>query len=112
MKTMQCMAAAIVMIAAGSAFAQQREFVAPDAGFKPALTRAEVRNDLRSGDRLAWHQRDGQDSVYTAGTESRKNVRSEVARTARARHAVNVGDLYSAPEPNTRLMTPRQRGVD
>jgi hypothetical protein len=85
---------AIAIIAVNSAFAQQREFIAPDAGFKSVVTRAEMRQDLRTGDRSAWHQRDGQDTGYTAGTESRKDVRAETARTARARHTVNVQDLY------------------
>lgn len=85
---------AAAIIAVNSAFAQQREFIAPDAGFKSVTTRAETRNDLRTGDRSSWHQRDGQDTRYTAGTESRKDVRAETARTARARHTVNVKDLY------------------
>jgi hypothetical protein len=85
---------AAAIIAVSSAFAQQREFIAPDAGFKSVITRAEIRNDLRTGDRSSWHQRDGQDARYTAGTESRKDVRAETARTARARHTVNVKDLY------------------
>jgi hypothetical protein len=85
---------AAALIAFSSAFAQQREFVAPDAGFKSAMTRAEIRQDLRTGDRATWHQRDGQDTFYSAGTESRKDVRAETASTARARHTVNVNDLY------------------
>jgi hypothetical protein len=85
---------AAAIIAVSSAYAQQREFIAPDAGFKSVMTRAEMRQDLRTGDRSAWHQRDGQDTVYTAGAESRKAIRAETARTARARHTVNVNDLY------------------
>ncbi len=85
---------AAAIIAVSSAFAQQREFIAPDAGFKSVVTRAEIRNDLRTGDRSSWHQRDGQDARYAAGIESRKDVRAETARTARARHTVNVEDLY------------------
>lgn len=85
-------AAAIIVVS--SSFAQQREFVAPDDGFKSAMTRAELRQDLRTGDRDMWHKRDGQDTLYSAGTESRKGVRAETARTAQARHIVNVKDLY------------------
>jgi hypothetical protein len=85
---------AAAILAVSSALAQQREFIAPDAGFKSVATRAEMRQDLLTGDRSAWHQRDGQDQRYTAGTESRKDVRAETARTARARHAVDVRDLY------------------
>lgn len=42
MNVKQLIAAAAVFTA-GSAFAHQTEFVAPDAGFKSSLTRAEVR---------------------------------------------------------------------
>jgi hypothetical protein len=85
---------AAAIIAVSSAFAQQREFISPDAGFKSVVTRAEVRNELRTGDRATWHQRDGQDPAYIAGTESRKDVRAETVRTAHGRHTVNVKDLY------------------
>jgi hypothetical protein len=40
------MVAVAVFAAAGSAFAQPTEFVAPDASFKSTLTRGEVRQDL------------------------------------------------------------------
>lgn len=82
------------IIAVSSAFSQQQEFVSPDAGFKPVMTRAEMRQDLRTGDRSAWHQRDGQDMVYSGGTESRQAVRAEAQKTARARRTVNVNDVY------------------
>lgn len=85
---------AAAFIAASSVFAQQQEFIAPDAGFKSVVTRAEMRQDMRTGNRSAWHQRDGQDMAYIAGTESRKNVRAETVRTAQGRHTVNVKDLY------------------
>jgi|SRR4051794_33485696 len=85
---------AAAIIAVNSAFAQQREFIAPDAGFKSVATRAEMRNELSTGDRSSWHQRDGQDIRYTAGTASRDDVRAETARTAQARHTVNVNGLY------------------
>jgi hypothetical protein len=91
----QLMTAAAVIIAAGSAFAQKTTtWVVPDAGFKSTMTRTEVRNELRTGDRRAWHQRDGEDMVYSTGPQTREDVRGEVARTARARHAVNVNDIY------------------
>jgi hypothetical protein len=82
------------IIAVSSAFSQQREFVSPDAGFKSVMTRAEMRQDLRSGDRSAWHQRDGQDMVYSRGMERRQDVRAEAQRTARTRRTGNVNDLY------------------
>jgi hypothetical protein len=91
----QLTVAAALIIAAGSAFAQKTTtWVVPDAGFKSTMTRAEVRNDLRTGDRRAWHHRDGEDMVYSAGPQSRKDVRGEAFRTARARHTVNVNDIY------------------
>lgn len=83
--------------AAGSTFARQTEFVASDAGFKPALTRAQVRQDLARAyaqGNVAQRQHDGQDSQYAGGTQSREDVRSEAARVAQARHAGNVNDLY------------------
>jgi hypothetical protein len=91
----QLMAAAAIIIAAGSAFAQKTTtWVVPDAGFKSTMTRAEVRNELRTGDRRAWHHRDGEDMVYATGPQSRKDVRGEVIRTARARRTVSVNDIY------------------
>lgn len=89
--------AVAAMMMAGSAFAQKAmTWVVPDAGFKSTMTRAEVRNELRNGDRHAWHQRDGEDSFYAAGPQSlsRKDVRAEVARTAQARHINSVNDPY------------------
>ncbi len=94
MSIKQLIVGTAAIIAVSSAFSQQREFVSPDAGFKSAMTRAEMRQDFRTGDRSAWHQRDGQDMVYSSGMESRQAVRTEAQRTARARRTVNVNDLY------------------
>lgn len=89
------MAAAAMIITASSAFAQKSTtWVVPDAGFKSSMTRAEVRNELRTGDRRAWHHRDGEDMVYSAGPQSRKDVKAEIARTARAQSRRNVNDPY------------------
>lgn len=89
------MAAAVTMIAVGSAVAQQRTtWVVPDAGFKSSLTRAEVRNELRHGDRSAWQHRDGEDMVYSPTAQSRSDVRAEIARTASAGNTANVNSLY------------------
>ena len=90
-------AAVAVFAAAGSAFAQQTEFVAPDAGFQSSLTRAEVRQDLAqaaSQGAIAQRQHDGQDTNYAAGSQSRQNVRAETIRSARAHRAGDVNDLY------------------
>jgi hypothetical protein len=83
--------------AAGSSFAQQTEFVAPDAGFKPSLTRAQVRQDLAQAfaqGNVAQRQHDGQDTQFAGGSQSRDQVRKEAARAAQTRHAGDVNDLY------------------
>ena len=82
---------------AGSTFAQQTEFVAPDAGFKPALTRAQVRQDLAQAyiqGNVVQRQHDGQDTQFAGGAQSRDQVRKEAARAAQTRHAGDVNDLY------------------
>ena len=86
-----------LLAAAGPSLAQQREFVAPDAGFKSSLTRAEVRQDLAqaySQGNVAQRQHDGQDAQFASGTQSREQVRKEAARAAQTRHAGDVNDLY------------------
>jgi hypothetical protein len=83
--------------AAGSTFAQQAEFVAPEAGFKSSLTRAQVRQDLAQAyaqGNVAQRQHDGQDTQFASGTQSREQVRKEAARAAQTRHAGDVRDLY------------------
>ena len=90
-------ATAALFIAAGSAFAQQTEFVAPDAGFKSSLTRAQVRQELAQAyaqGAVVQRQHDGQDTQFAAGTQSREQVRKEAARASQTRHAGDVNDLY------------------
>lgn len=90
-------AALAIFTAAGSALAQQTEFVAPDAGFQSSLTRAEVRQDLAqaaSEGKLARQRHDGQDTVYAAGSRSRQEVRAEAAQSAQNRRAGDVNNLY------------------
>ena len=84
--------AAAVFAAAGSTFAQQAEFVRPDASFTPTLTRAEVRKDI--GDAFARNdlaplQHDGQDVHYVRGTRSRAEVRAEAAGFRQSREAAS-----------------------
>jgi hypothetical protein len=90
--------AAAVVLATGSAFAQQTEFVAPDAGFKSSLTRAEVRQDLaraQSEGTTAMREHDGQDTVYAKGATSRQAVKIEQAKAAKAqRNQSPVNSLY------------------
>lgn len=79
--------AVAVFAATGSAFAQQTEFVAPDAGMKSTLTRAEVRQEMLSAYRnptMVQQQHTGQDPVYAKGQRSRAEVRAEAARQYRA----------------------------
>ena len=82
---------------AGSAFAQQTEFVRPDAAFKSSLTRAEVRQDLAratSEGQVASRQHDGQDTVYAGSTRSRQEVKAEAIKAASVRHYGDVNDTY------------------
>ena len=97
MNVKNLIAAVAVFAAAGSAFAQQTEFTAPDAGFKSSLTRAEVRQDLAAATSeglVAQRQHDGQDSSYVASARSRQDVRAEAVKSAQSRRAGNVNDLY------------------
>jgi tRNA A37 threonylcarbamoyladenosine dehydratase len=97
MNVKQVLGAAAMVMMAGMAFAEKpTEWTVPDAAFKSAMTRAEVRNDLRNDDRHAWHQRDGEDMVYSAEPQrqSRSDVRTEIARTAHSQRANNINSLY------------------
>jgi hypothetical protein len=98
MNVKKLIAAVAVFAAAGSAFAQQAEFIAPDAGFKSTLTRAEVRQDLagaQSQNLTAQHRHDGQDSVYLATGKTRQEVKSEQSASARQhRNASPVNSIY------------------
>ena len=97
MDVKKLIAAAAVFAAAGSAFAQQTEFVAPDAGFKLTLTRAEVRQDLAqaaSQGKLVQQQHTGQDPVYAKGQRSRAEVRVEAIQSAQSHRAGDVNNLY------------------
>jgi precorrin-4 methylase len=97
MNVKKLIAAVAVFAAAGSAFAQQSEFVAPDASFNSTLTRAEVRQDLTqatSQGAIAQRQHDGQDTVYAASTRSRQEVRAEAIQSAQSHRAGDVNNLY------------------
>ena len=97
MNVKKLIAAVAVFAAAGSAFAQQSEFIAPDAGFRSNMTRAEVRQDLSqaaSQGAIAQRQHDGQDTVYAAGGRTRQDVRAEAVQSAQSRRAGDVNNLY------------------
>ena len=94
-------AATAIFVVAGGAYAQQTEFIAPDAGFKSAVTRAEVRTWQRedyAGGLAPQRQHDGQDPLYFAGTQNRKDVRSEMIMSAKASYAGDVRDKYRGEE--------------
>lgn len=65
----KALATAVSLLATlGSAHAQQTEFLAPDAGFRSTLTRAEVRQQLVRAQSLGLtgqRQHDGQAPTYT-----------------------------------------------
>jgi hypothetical protein len=87
MNVSKLFAAIAVFAVADSAFAQQAEFVAPYAGFKSALTRAEVRQDLaqaKNQGAVAQRQHDGQDTIYAASSHSRQEVCAKAIRSAQS----------------------------
>jgi hypothetical protein len=97
MNVKNLIAAVAVCAATGSAFAQQTEFVAPDAGFKASQTRTEVRQNLAQAAKegaTAQRQHDGQDTVFAASNRSRQEVRAAAIQSAQSRRAGNVNDLY------------------
>jgi hypothetical protein len=94
-------AATVIFVVTGGAYAQQTEFLAPDAGFKSAMTRAEVRmgqKEAYAGGLAAQRQHDGQDPLYFVGTQNRKDVRAETIRSARAHQTGDVRDNYFGEE--------------
>ena len=89
--------AVAVFAATSTAFAQQSEFLAPDAGAISTLTRAEVRQEMLEAYRqhsLVQQQHTGQDPVYAKGQRSRAEVRAEAAKAARQFHAGDVMSPY------------------
>ena len=97
MNTRHLIAAAAMVAAAGSAMAQQTEYIQPDASFRSSLTRAEVRQqvgDAFARNDLAPLQRDGQDVHYARGTRTRAEVRSDAANFRQSREAASGLDLF------------------
>ena len=89
--------AVAVFAATSTAFAQQSEFLAPDAGAKSTLTRAEVRQEMLGAYRrqsMVQQQHTGQDPVYAKGQRSRAEVRDEASKAARKFHAGDVTSPY------------------
>ena len=97
MKIQKLIVAVAVFAATASAYAQQNEFVAPDAGAMSTLTRAEVRQGMLAAYRnhaMVQQQHTGQDPVYAKGQRSREEVRAEAARAARQFQAGDVTNPY------------------
>ena len=98
MNVKNLISAVAVFAAAGSAIAQQTEFVVPDAGFKSTLTRAEVRQDLASAHSqgvTAQRRHDGQDAVYAGSTQNRQAVKAEQSASAKQhRNQTPVNSIY------------------
>ena len=89
--------ATAIFFVTGGTYAQQAEFLAPDAGFKSAMTRAEVRAEQKEAyvaGLAPQSKHDGQDALYVAGTQNRREVRAETIRSAKAHHAGDVRDIY------------------
>lgn len=90
-------AAAALLAAAASSYAGQSEFVAPDDGFRPAMTRAEVRQQMTQAyarHQMVMQQHTGQDPVYARGERTRQEVRMEAREAARQRHSGDTRDIY------------------
>ena len=97
MNVKKLITAVAVFTAAGSAFAQQTEFVAPDASAKLTLTRAEVRQEMAKAygqGKLVQQQHTGQDPVYAKSQRSRAEVRAEAREAAQRQHAGDVNSPY------------------
>jgi hypothetical protein len=93
MNAKKLLAAVAVFAAAGSAFAQQTEFVAPDAGFHSSMTRAEVRQDLARAQAqgfTAQREHDGQDTIYAGSGKTREEVKAEAAAHSKEIHSRQV----------------------
>jgi hypothetical protein len=93
-------AAAALLAAAASSYAGnagQTEFVAPDAGFRPSMTRAEVRQQMAQAyarHQMVMQQHTGQDPVYAKGERTRQEVRMEAREAAGRRHVNDPRDIY------------------
>jgi hypothetical protein len=94
-------AATAIFVVAGGTYAQQTEFLASDAGFNAATTRAEVRmaqKEAYASGVAPQSRHDGQDPIYAAGTRKRQDVRAETIRFAKAHNARDVRDNYFGEE--------------
>ena len=96
MKAFKMISAVVAFAAAGTAFAQQSEFVAPDAGFKSNATRAEVRQaeaNAYAAGTAVQQQRDGKDHAYVT-TRSREDIRAEHTKAAKSQRPADISNIY------------------
>jgi hypothetical protein len=97
MTVKRLIAAAALLAAAASSYAGQTEFVAPDAGFSPSMTRAEVRQQITQAyakHQMVMQQHTGQDPVYAKGERTRQEVRMEAREAAGRRHPGDTRSVY------------------
>lgn len=97
MKTRHLVLFAALATAAAGIQAQQAEFRAPDSGFHSALTRAEVRSSQRDASVAGLtpqKMHDGQDMRYTAGNQTRRDVRAEAIQSAQLHRRDGTRGIY------------------
>ena len=97
MSTRHLVLFAVLATAAAGIQAQQTEFVVPDRGFHSSLTRAEVRADQRDAfvtGLTPQKTHDGQDMRYAAGTQTRRDVRSEAIQSAQLHRRDGTRGMY------------------
>ncbi len=92
MNVKKLFAAVAVFAAAGSAFAQQAEFVAPDAGFKGMKSRADVIAEVKAAN--IGSLPGANDGVYPMMT-NRSTMSREQARSAPSPSTHKAGDASS-----------------
>lgn len=97
MNTRHLVLFAALATAAAGIQAQQTEFRPPDSGFRSALTRAEVRASQREAfvaGLTPQKMHDGQDMHYSAGTQTRRDVRAEAIQSARLHRRDGTRSIY------------------
>jgi Domain of unknown function (DUF4148) len=97
MKAKHLIAAVAVFAATGSVFAQQTEFVAPDAKFVSTKSRAQVAAELkqvRANGEVQAKEYVDTNALMAGEPRSRDEVRAEVAKSTQAHRQAGVNDLY------------------
>jgi hypothetical protein len=97
MKAKQLIAALSLIGAAGSVFAQQTEFVAPDAGFVSSKTRAEVAAEVKQASEqglLVTNDAFPRDEPIAGKPSTREEVRASLNQPPRNGRDLHDGDIY------------------